>query len=59
MDYASLTEMVYYAQQAALKAKEAAMKEPLNIKYDISFLVDIALDNKDQDLFNWCMEVNK
>jgi predicted proteasome-type protease len=60
-EYAELSELVYYAQEEARKVQELKREETMknNIKFDLSFLVDIALDNKDQDLFNWCMEVNK
>lgn len=42
LEYANLTELWYYV----LHPEES-------IKFDVSFLIDQALDNKDQEMFEW------
>jgi hypothetical protein len=52
-----LDELMYFALQELEEIKEAQMGNQ-NIKYDLSFLIDIALDNNDKDLFEWYMKVS-
>jgi hypothetical protein len=50
----SLDELMYFALQ---NVEEVQMSNQ-NIKYDLSFLIDIALDNNDKELFDWCMKIS-
>jgi hypothetical protein len=52
--YAELSEMMYLALQEVEKARMS--HNGPETKFDLSFLIDIALDNNDKDLFDWCVE---
>lgn len=56
--YASISEVIYYANHDVETDEEIIPEvKPINIKFDVKFLIDQALDNRDFEMLKWLINL--
>jgi hypothetical protein len=55
--YASISEAIYYATHTKDDEEIVPEVQPIDVKFDVKFLIDQALDNKDLDMFEWLVSL--
>jgi hypothetical protein len=56
--YADITEMIYYSSHDNETDEEIVPEvQPIDVKFDVKFLIDQALDNRDLDMLEWLVRL--
>jgi hypothetical protein len=55
--YASISEMLYYVTHTKDDEEIVQEVQPIDVKFDVKFLIDQSLDNKDLDMFEWLVSL--
>jgi hypothetical protein len=55
--YASISEAIYYATHTKDDEEIVPEVKPINIKFDVKFLIDQALDNRDFEMLEWLVNL--
>jgi hypothetical protein len=55
--YSSISEAIYYATHTETDEEIVSEVKPINIKFDVKFLIDQALDNRDFEMVKWLINL--